>query len=53
MAKKKKNSNAPDTNDEQFKIDPRVEDAIFSKKDSLITITTNSIDGKLTASITQ
>lgn len=50
MAKKKKNSNAPETNDEQFKIDPRVEDAIFSKKDSLITITTNSIDGKLTAS---
>lgn len=50
MSKKKKNSNAPETNDEQFKIDPRVEDAIFSKKDSLITITTNSIDGKLTAS---
>ena len=32
MSKKKKNSNAPETNDEQFKIDPRVEDAIFSKK---------------------
>ena len=50
MPKKKKNSNAPEVNDEQSKIDPRVEDAIFSKKDSLITITTNDVDGKLTAS---
>ena len=43
MAKKKKNNNTPETNDEQSNIDPRVEDAIFSKKDSLITITTNSL----------
>ena len=50
MPKKKKDSNAPKTNDKQSKLDPRLEDAIFSKKDSLITITTNSVDGKLTAS---
>ena len=50
MSKKKKNSNAPETNDEHFEIDPRLEDAIFSKKDSLITITTNDVDGGLTAS---
>lgn len=50
MPKKKKDSNAPKTNDKQSKLDPRVEEAIFSKKDSLITITTNAADGKLTAS---
>ena len=50
MAKKKKDSNAPKTNDKQSKLDPRLEDAIFSKKDSLITITTNDVDGGLTAS---
>ena len=50
MPKKKKDSNAPKTNDKQSKLDPRVEEAIFSKKDSLITITTNAADGGLTAS---
>lgn len=46
MAKKKKNNNMPEINVVQLEIDPRIESAIYSQKDSLITITTNDSNGK-------
>lgn len=46
MAKKKKNNNTPEINVVQLEVDPRIENAIYSQKDSLITITTNDSNGK-------
>lgn len=47
MAKKKKNNNNnPEINVVQLEVDPRIENAIYSQKDSLITITTNDSNGK-------
>lgn len=48
MSKKKKNhnNNTPEINVVQFEVDPRIENAIYSQKDSLITITTNDSNGK-------
>lgn len=47
MSKKKKNNdNTPEINVVQLEVDPRIENAIYSQKDSLITITTNDSNGK-------
>ena len=48
MSKKKKNhnNNTPEINVVQFEVDPRIENAIYSQKDSLITITTNDGNGQ-------
>ena len=46
MAKKKKNNNTPEINVVQLEVDPRIENAIYSQKDSLITITTNDGNGQ-------
>ena len=48
MSKKKKNhnNNTPEINVVQLAVDPRIENAIYSQKDSLITITTNDGNGQ-------